>query len=657
MYAGGEALFYSVDGGDNWTQFNNFPSAIIRAISIDQNGQILTATNYGVYRSTNYGGSWILSTNNLQYFNSICTNINGSIFAGCGSVYRSTDNGETWELSKSLSESSAIGINSVGHVFVGYSAYHGMFDYEHGIIRSTDNGETWDTLAINYTASSYASNTAGDFFIGTYSNNIYRTTDNGNTWVQITINLSDYNPYDIVVYSLHIDNDGKIYAGINDGLIYSQDNGITWNFVNSGKWYKTVQSIISDSDGSIFASTNGSGIFRLKDDGNTWSLTNDGLVRLGITSLSINENGQIWVGTTSSGIFTSDNFGQSWTNKNEGLTSLEVYKIFICTNGNIFAVASKGFGGDAIYRSTDNGNQWAPMNNNLPNVYITCITENNDGVIFIGTINTGIFKSSDYGENWIITGDLPLGTYLLKIGVCPNGYIIATSESYLFRSTNEGESWEQLLASGFTTLLIANSGNIFIGGGGLFSSSDCGDSWELTNLTDTVFINSLAQNSLNYIFASIYGSSTDLTYSTDNGQNWQTISATSAPQYLLAFDPDDHLFGGGANGLFYNLSPTYVFDDNCLNIKSYILSQNYPNPFNPSTKISWQMPVSSWQTLKVYDVLGNEVATLVDEYKNAGSYEVEFKSTVGNRQLANGVYFYQLKAGDYLETKKMILLK
>ncbi|MGB5531335.1 MAG: T9SS type A sorting domain-containing protein, partial [Ignavibacteriaceae bacterium] len=85
----------------------------------------------------------------------------------------------------------------------------------------------------------------------------------------------------------------------------------------------------------------------------------------------------------------------------------------------------------------------------------------------------------------------------------------------------------------------------------------------------------------------------------------------------------------------------------------YALHQSYPNPFNPSTIISWQSPVGSWQTLKVYDVLGNEVTILVDEYKPAGKYEVEFNATY----LPSGVYFYQLKAGDFVETKKMLLLK
>jgi hypothetical protein len=86
---------------------------------------------------------------------------------------------------------------------------------------------------------------------------------------------------------------------------------------------------------------------------------------------------------------------------------------------------------------------------------------------------------------------------------------------------------------------------------------------------------------------------------------------------------------------------------------SYKLDNNYPNPFNPSTKISWQSPVSSWQTLKVYDLLGKEIATLVDEYKPAGNYNVEFDAS----NLTSGIYFYKLQAGTFAETKKMILTK
>lgn len=98
----------------------------------------------------------------------------------------------------------------------------------------------------------------------------------------------------------------------------------------------------------------------------------------------------------------------------------------------------------------------------------------------------------------------------------------------------------------------------------------------------------------------------------------------------------------------------------------FLLSQNFPNPFNPSTTISWQSPVGSWQTLKVYDLLGREVATLVNEFKPAGRYEVEFNSHSGEgRNLTSGVYFYQLKVGDpsagsekgFVETRKMVVLK
>lgn len=83
------------------------------------------------------------------------------------------------------------------------------------------------------------------------------------------------------------------------------------------------------------------------------------------------------------------------------------------------------------------------------------------------------------------------------------------------------------------------------------------------------------------------------------------------------------------------------------------LRQNFPNPFNPTTTISWQSPVGSWQTLKVFDMLGNEVATLVDEFKSAGKYEIEFRT----EGLSSGIYFYKFQASNFVETKKMILLR
>jgi len=94
-------------------------------------------------------------------------------------------------------------------------------------------------------------------------------------------------------------------------------------------------------------------------------------------------------------------------------------------------------------------------------------------------------------------------------------------------------------------------------------------------------------------------------------------------------------------------------DDEAAAITGYKLHQNYPNPFNPTTTISWQSPVGNTQTLRIYDVLGRVVATLVDEFRNAGSYEISFNAN----RLASGIYFYKLQAGSFVETKKMLLLR
>ena len=128
-------------------------------------------------------------------------------------------------------------------------------------------------------------------------------------------------------------------------------------------------------------------------------------------------------------------------------------------------------------------------------------------------------------------------------------------------------------------------------------------------------------------------------------QGWEL--PVSGQPIAVAFDPD--------NWLLKDIIGT-TFTDELQNLPTtFSLFQNYPNPFNPSTVINYQLPEAIQVSLKVYDELGREVETLVDEFQQAGIHNATFKTQ--SLSLPSGVYFYTLKAGEFIETKKMILLK
>jgi hypothetical protein len=109
------------------------------------------------------------------------------------------------------------------------------------------------------------------------------------------------------------------------------------------------------------------------------------------------------------------------------------------------------------------------------------------------------------------------------------------------------------------------------------------------------------------------------------------------------------------HGVYYGNANNFVLsaEGSTELIKTFSLSQNYPNPFNPATKIKYQITKPGKVKLGVYDMLGREIETLVNEEKNTGVYEVTFEGT----KLPSGVYFYRIQTGDFVQTKKMILLK
>ncbi|MCH7962844.1 MAG: T9SS type A sorting domain-containing protein [Bacteroidetes bacterium] len=137
----------------------------------------------------------------------------------------------------------------------------------------------------------------------------------------------------------------------------------------------------------------------------------------------------------------------------------------------------------------------------------------------------------------------------------------------------------------------------------------------------------------------------------------QDIGLDSIYSYFDFGDTWIVLKGCIINGVVYGDTTVVSVEDETQNLPTeFSLSQNYPNPFNPSTRIQYAISSKQFVSLKVYDVLGNEIATLVNKELPAGSYVVEF-NIAQNSILSSGVYFYQLKAGNFIETEKMILVK
>jgi len=134
---------------------------------------------------------------------------------------------------------------------------------------------------------------------------------------------------------------------------------------------------------------------------------------------------------------------------------------------------------------------------------------------------------------------------------------------------------------------------------------------------------------------------------------WEyTFTFTAAGSNPYYCEPHGGPGGSGMSGVIVVQNPVGVDDEELL-ANQFELKQNYPNPFNPSTRINFSVPDASFIILKVYDILGNEVAVLVNEQKQAGNYQIDFDAS----ELTGGVYFYQLTTNSFVDTKKMILMK
>jgi hypothetical protein len=234
--------------------------------------------------------------------------------------------------------------------------------------------------------------------------------------------------------------------------------------------------------------------------------------------------------------------------------------------------------------------------------------------------------TSDGGNTW--STKLKTTNYLISIYfISPSiGWAIARSNNTIFKTTDGGDTWtEQSIDASFplsSLYFISSQKGWIIAGNEIFKTNDGGSTWHKQIWAGYTYLNDIA-----------FTSETDGWIIGGNGLILKTTD------------------GGGIVSV-ENKDISHIPTD-------FSLSQNYPNPFNPTTTIKYQLPSAGHVTLKVYDMLGREVATLVNEEKAPGNYEVTFDANHSEqcRGMASGVYFYRLQAGNFSETKKFVLMK
>lgn len=480
-------VFLSEDNGDNWiniSKMQSYPSRICN-LQVNREGHIFfTADEYGVFCLIRDSSDWKqLEVGDNKYVTSLIINSKGDLFAGIkgGSVFRSTDNGNSWtehEIFKvgrfSETSISDLAVNSSDYLFAAGS--------DLGVFCSKDNGLTWkkDSIGLNVKPITSLCLDTDDNLFATTGLGIFFSSDNGSTWIK-------KNRKDIDLKLIKIVSSGDIIAGAPDGSVYlSKNNGEDFIPINSGLMNTKLKALAVDSKGNIFAGIVGKGVVRSEDNGYNWDEVNQGLSNYNITCLLVNSNDWIFAGTVSQlfsiynwnvkvdylqlpdlnnppggGLFCSTNRGESWTLVNKGLHYQNIQCLKMNSKGHIFAGTFMG----GIYRSTNNGYEWIQLNTGRDHEIINSLEIDSNDIIYAGFagVNPGIIKSVNNGETWEeLPIEIPPNTIVTSL-IAKVPFIFAGTSSGFFWSNDGGANWTEWLNDVITSMIVDKNGFLFVG--------------------------------------------------------------------------------------------------------------------------------------------------------------------------------------------------
>ncbi len=678
-------LFRSSDGGVNYSSkpqgslnLNSVFAMNSKAWIAGSSGSIMISSN-----SANTFTPYTFTTNDLRSVYFVDENT-GWVVGDNGTIGKTVNGGVNW-----TANISPVSVNLRSVKFL--NSTNGVACGDGGkVIYTIDGGALWREYVTPTTKTLLAIDMKGNNVIATGIDG-FIIKYNGSTWSFIDYKILTKSE----VRGISMINENTFYSCGGGGFIRkSVDGGSTFSFEANPMMGLLSCIYFSDSNnGWAVASTNNA-ILKTVNGGTSWQFQS-GVTTTYSWSQKQPTTGNIgnpfWLHPQNkngvfilagNALYRSLDKGETWTLLSSGIPGGSCHSFAVNPLDTMIMIASKGSSSGRVIKSTNYGANWFDLLNpiNLTSYGMPLDADpNNPNTVYLAPDNAAMRVSTNFGDNWTTLGGGEPGNIfrspcdiVIQYGNS-NVLLVAdgttgSGSGKVWRSSDAGLNWSlintvsgseiPMMAS--TTLMPELFYHSTWSSGSYWKSTNSGTSFSNLSQSGSLWANDISKDDPNAVCYDQYGSNAYI--SLDGGATFVTTNVGSSPAAGICFFDKSNLLiqhGGGVYKLKTNYSViTSIGENTFANIPlNYELNQNYPNPFNPSTNIKFALPNSGNVSLKVYNGLGKEVATLVNGFVNAGTYEINFNTASTDGGLSSGIYFYKLEAGTFNTTKKMLLVK
>ena len=683
--------------------------------AVGSNGITLRSTNTGgVYSSTNVGsadlhsvysvannvwsvgngGAFNISTDNGSTWSSsnvssldlktvfFIDSLTGFIAGGNGVMLKSIDGGNNWV---SLSSGTSNDLYKVKFI----NSNTGFACGANGtILKTTDGGNAWLQLSLPVSTAIYSFDALNDLVIaGTENSTIIISNDLGQSWTSATLRIYSRPK----INCINITAQNSFLVTFESGSIwYSTNRGATFNY-SLLPFLDELNSVTIGSSGRAYAvSKNHVIVIRSINNGVNWQLPSNatysisfqevlpfqGLSFNKIFNINYQKRGVVYA-CQRYNLYRSLNAGLNWSQISTLPFNYACQQLLVSMKDStkmIVVLNKQSIDTGIVYRTSNYGLNWSKVYQGRWDYIGNLITQDpqHPDTVYLGA-NDSVMRSTDFGLSWIKIAEYPFNDFCDIAVHTSNSEVLYVSTNgfpaRMHKSTNGGYNWFMIdfvadtNFSEMPAIAVSNlNPNIVfhaqLGGGalqtGLKRSYSQGSTWLFNQFAGFSWSVDIAKDDPN-VFAYGNVSLSTVYLSTNGGVNFIGTPNDWA-ESIFYYDRANLFITNGSE--VSKMMVTYNMPIGIRPISSNVpvkfnLYQNYPNPFNPFTNIKFDVAGETNLKLIIYDVLGREIETLVNEKLKAGEYRVNWNGM----DYPSGVYFYKFQAGEYAETKKMVLVK